>query len=170
MLGDVRSRLGSARLNFGGRRTEFLLIGGLGVVIIGAIVLTVMHGMGGRIGGGSRKPMAECRSCQERFEYDPSADPQALGGWMGPGEQIYRPDCPKCGEKASGLPLMLCPNPDCGKHYLFPLVPDTLTIQKGADPSMLKRADPVCPHCGTDLHEWKREQFRKKRGEKRKKK
>jgi len=170
MPGDARSHLESARLDLGGRRTEFLLIGGLAVVIIGAIVLTVLHSMDVRIGGGSPKPMAECQSCQERFELDPSEDPRALIGSMGPGSKIYQPDCTKCGKKESGLPLMLCPNPECGKHFLSPHIANRLKIRDGADPSTLKQSKVICPHCGTDHDEWQREQFRKEHGTRGKKK
>ena len=168
MHGDPQPRTGTARLNLGGRGTEFLLIGGLAAVIIGAIVLAVMHAFDFNVGS-SPKAMAECQSCQKRFEYDPTEDARSLIGAV-PGAERYRPDCTECGAKASGTPLRRCPNPKCGKFYPPPKVDDGQMAQPDADPMKMQQPVDVCPHCGTDRHEWHRQQFRKEHGTKGKKK
>lgn len=162
---DVRLGPESAQLNLGGRRTEILLIGGLAAVILGAIALTVFYAMDWNIGS-TAKAVAECQSCRKRFEYDPDDDLGARIGGMVPGSEPYRLDCPKCGKKASALPLTLCLNPDCGKRYLSPKIEYDRKIAQGAAPETLKPPDTICPHCGTDRMKWLREQFRKEHGEK----
>jgi ribosomal protein L32 len=166
MHGDVWPRPGNARLGLGGRGTEFLLIGGLAVVIIGAIVVTLMYAFDFRITS-SPKAMAECQSCGKRFEYDSDKGPRSLiGAIPEAGPRLL--DCPECGAKASAIPLRRCPK--CGKFYMPPKVDEDQKPGAGADPTKAAQPADICPHCGTDRQEWHREQFRKKHGLRGKKK
>ena len=154
---------GSSRGGSSGRGTEYLLIGSLAVVILGSIAVTIYVAIGGAKDKPG-KPMAECENCNERFEYDLGKDPRAMGLGLGGGPpdmhvEMYKPDCPKCGQKETGLPLIECPK--CKEYFMSPNVEYERAIEAGDDPGPLPAL--VCPKCGTDRQEWIIEKNRKRR-------
>lgn len=140
----------------GGKGTEYLLIGALAVVIIGSLVLTFYFGMGGRKSArGRAKLMFQCSECDAVFELDPKTiSRKDMGPEMGAmGMGIMRPDCPKCGAKKSGQPMVQCPK--CKKYYVSPRLNWNEITARGGRPEGDPPKD-ICPYCGTDRVEWYR--------------
>ena len=114
----------------GGKGTEYLLIGALAVVIIGSLVLTFYGTGNNKNRGRDHKPMFKCSvaECGHEFEFDfRTMSPEDMDPEMGPmgpmGMGVMHPDCPKCGEKKSGDPMVRCPNPKCEKYYVSDSLP-----------------------------------------------
>ena len=58
-----------SRLNLSGRGTEYLLAGGLLVIIVGAVVLSIWGD--DKSDGPGGKPMWQCQECKYQFEPAP---------------------------------------------------------------------------------------------------
>jgi len=92
----------------------------------------------------------KCSVCGEEFILSAQAarsqtrDPEALAKY--PDRTPDQAHCPKCGAKHSGRLMLQCPQ--CQKWFL--LADQNVRTAKSAT------GNPVCPHCGLDLMEWKR--------------
>ena len=131
---------------------KYVFGGGLVLIIVGSLVLTVHYGLRGDRASSARSGQQihfKCDECGHEF----AVDIREVGG---PGTyEGARMDCPACGAKAAGLSMLKCPN--CGKYY----VPDT-----HRDPTAIvadSQVRDVCPHCGTDRFEWYDRKHRKNR-------
>ena len=131
-----------------------VIVGVLGVVILGAIVLTVYLLLAG--GEGSYAVHTEgmhfvCGKCGGEFVKEFSE--------LDPGQQntrvaSLRVDCPECGAKAAGIAALACPN--CGAYYAPASHTDPAAKAAG-------RAKDICPKCKTDRDEWFRKRYRGRR-------
>jgi hypothetical protein len=160
-----------SRLAFGGRGTEYILIGGLLIIIVGSVALSIFGG--GKGGPGDIKPMWECQACQHRFEPPPVKEaPIRRGpGFIDDDMRMVFLDCPKCSAKESCLPMTKCL--ECGEFYVSEPTkwrakyqkenPNLMTIPTGRPPKN------ICPHCKTDQREWRRARRKEKRSRRRKK-
>ena len=161
-----------SRLNLGGRSTEYLLIGGLVVIIAGSLALTVFNP--GKKGPGDIKPMWQCQACQHKFEPPPVTEaPIRRGpGFIDDDMRMVFLDCPKCSEKESCLPMNRCL--ECKEFYVSDITRERAEFQK-ANPEQTTmmpprtRAKNVCPHCKTDQREWRRKNRKKKKSNRKRK-
>jgi predicted RNA-binding Zn-ribbon protein involved in translation (DUF1610 family) len=141
-----------------GNRTEYLLAIGLGVLIIGALGLTLYSIFGG--GSKTTKPPDEivykCDSCGKTFIKKVAELRDKLQ--VSDEFAITKLDCPLCGKKLSAWQCVKCPK--CGTPY----VQETLktryeAAKKGRmlDPRL--EIHDVCPNpsCKQDLVQWYRD-------------
>jgi len=134
-------------------KMEYVFGAALAVIIVGAMVLALVFGFGRPEQTVVEGARYECQSCGEQFtvEDQPPKTPDQIG----PG----RVDCPKCGAVQSGILMVKCPG--CGEYF----VPETYKR-----PEDVLKGIPIkniCPHCGLDLGEWRkqeRERIRRERG------
>ena len=157
-----------SRLNLGGRGTEFLLGGGLVVIIVGSVVLSIFGG--GEGGPGDIKPMWQCQACKHPFEPEPMKEsPIRRGpGFMDDDMRMIFLDCPKCSEKESCLPMSRCL--ECKKFYVSDATRWRAEFQKENPEQRMgavgRPPKNVCPHCKTDQREWRRKNRAKKKKKK----
>jgi len=154
-----------ARLNLSGRGTEYLLIGGLIIIIGGALALTFFGG--DKDGSGSYKPLWQCQKCKHEFEPPPlKRSPITRGpGFIDDDMRMVFLDCPKCGAKESCLPMTRCL--ECKKFYVSDPTRQRAEMQR-QNPEMTmmprgRRIKNVCPYCKTDQNVWRRKNRRKKK-------
>ena len=111
------------------------------------------------------KAMYKCEACSKEFEVDYSKQsPEERLGMMemGPG-MMKMPNCPLCGAKESGLPMVRCPKTDCLKYYVGESAEFHKRMAAGDfDPGMEQPRD-ICPHCGTDRMKWYKEHRKRRR-------
>ena len=157
--------LSHRRLDLGGRQTEYLLIGGLIIVIVGAISLAIFGG--GKDDGDEYEPMWQCQAegCKHEFKPPPVKTPPVRGrpDVLMDDMRIVILDCPKCRAKQSSLPTDKCVK--CEKSYVSGPTSELAAKQQAAPGAMLTgrvKSRNICPHCDTDQNQWRR----KKRGKK----
>ena len=140
--------------------TRYAVIGGLILVVLGAIAFAV-HSLttdrptrsGPTRGGETRY---QCDQCGKEFAMLPddfarqTPDAAAVGGDH---TAMRQPHCLLCGAKHAGWMMAQCPQ--CQKYYL-PL---------GVGPARAddERTGDTCPHCDTDRAEWFRKEYPKGR-------
>ena len=145
----------------GGRLKDYLLIGGLVVIVVAALVMAIAYGLGDD--DEKHKPpgaiMFKCLDCDAEFEYDHARQPKGTPDTV-PMKRMGPARCQACKKLSRALQMTRCP--ECGKHYLsasarYQHEKDTLTRQ-GKDTAALGQCPPtVCPHCETNLHTWYRQ-------------
>ncbi len=146
----------SGKLDFSGKRMEYVVAGALLVVIVVAVVFVVGQiwpGGGGPIGkqGESR---VKCVKCGEEWVLDSKNEMYFYREMeMGMGGASVGTDCKKCGAKQSAFMMNRCPK--CEKYYLSKRITDPEAFTKGGEKE-------ICPYCDTDRIEWYKER-RKKR-------
>ena len=157
---------------------EYLLVVSLGIVILGSIVFFIVSltGGGGTGVSGAKDMHFECTAeigetakvCGHQFiksfEELNKERPQVMAEEMEGG--TIRLDCPKCGAKRSALPMVACPK--CKKHFLLASTKMLADMQDnigeaGDQRPDLSTAEDVCPHCKQNRIEWYREQYKKKK-------
>jgi len=153
MLRKTRSDQTMKRLAVAGGegfKTEYLFGGALAVIILGALALAIYFGFAGgpsaskgEVGG----PWYKCEKCGEEFQLQ-----QTGGGTM---EKALPVDCPKCGGKACAYRMSVCPK--CGKRYVSDTTRYYLEMMQG------RAVKDICPHCGTDIGQLRREEYKKRR-------
>ncbi|MCK4602803.1 MAG: hypothetical protein KAU28_10080 [Phycisphaerae bacterium] len=159
MSGTFWPKAGSKRLDFsgagGGRKIEFLLGGALAVIIIGSLLLIIWPMVtGGPWPSKDRTYRFECQKCLHQFEMSmEDLDRREAEPSMAP-MGVYMLDCPKCGGKNSALVMSKCPN--CQKWYV---------LSRDKSPMQERPEDigNVCPHCKTDVDEWRYQRRKKNR-------
>lgn len=117
------------------RPKEYLLGGGLGLVIVGALVVTIWSLVPHSPGGVSAEQHFFCTKCNAEFPVDmKNLSPEQRAALL-PGP-MYRGgiDCPKCGAKNSAVLMVHCVNKDCGRWFVPSAAGGRLT----------------CPYCKTD--------------------
>ncbi|NLW87078.1 MAG: hypothetical protein GXY38_09420 [Planctomycetes bacterium] len=142
----------------GGNKTEYILAALLGLVIIGALALTINTYMGGN------KPKAqeiifECASCKHQFEVKPEelySEDSAYGPMM----DMPVLDCPSCGTKKSCWQTSKCPA--CGGRFISQSMMVQMQYESRGQMAPQEMMRDVCPHCGQDIIEWYK-QNRKRR-------
>jgi len=138
----------------GAVKMDYIFGGALGAVILGAMVLAVVYGLG------SRRPDKanidyhyKCDKCGEEFVTKeapvvPKNDPRSIAP---------KPiDCPKCGAKASAYVMAECPK--CHKYFVLPSTKNPAAVMMG-------QIKDLCPNCGLDYREWQSEETKKARRE-----
>ena len=165
-MSKPRYRRGACRLNLGlsgstgDRKMEFLMIGVLGLIIVGALVITAVSVFGGdkRQAGGDAETRYHCEACGHEWarsmdELDPEEATMREGA--------CKLKCPNCGEQ-EGLPMTQCPK--CDKWYVSPQIRSMAEYRMSPDGPRpgAEPAPDVCPHCGTNRTQWFHEQRRKK--------
>ncbi|HUS47250.1 MAG TPA: hypothetical protein VNA25_25190 [Phycisphaerae bacterium] len=161
MSGMNTSGFSGKRFEFGrgAGKSEYLLAGGLGVVIIAALALAIWGMFGGRISG-PKAPTElhyKCEKCQHEFTVpldELTAAPDAMDEL-----QASVRDCPSCGAKQSCWRCIECPN--CKKYYISQSEKARLEAMR------IGRTEPEgiqdkCPYCQTVMLEWYREHRNKK--------
>ena len=162
-----RRRTSTTRwLNMGGGRdrSEYLLIGAMGLIIVAALYLALGVPLGWppfREGGDTSAPdeyHMRCPDCDHEFvlsreEHAEEWQRQQDEGNMdmaAVGSPYLRMPCPKEGCDGWAYEMIQCPNPDCKKYY----IPDAafepeLAIAPGPEQS----AEGTCPHCDMPYRE-----------------
>ena len=150
-----------SRPDFGGRRTEHLLIGGLIVVIVGALALAIFGGGGDDTE--EYEPMWQCQAegCKHEFRPPPVKTPPVKDrpDVLMDDMQMVILDCPKCGAKEGCLPMDRCVK--CGESYVSGPTTEWAAKQKAdpdATPMGRVKSRNICPHCNTDQIQWRRKQ------------
>ena len=156
----------SGGLNLGGsepgRMKELMLIGALGVVIVGALVMTVMYAWSSddKEQQNTAEIMFQCTKCNAKFAYDATKQTaeQAI-------THSGAARCQKCNEPACALPMTKCP--ECGEHFLSGATRYQHEVEMldmaGKDSSSLGDCPPtVCPKCKTDFHKWMQQHRKRK--------
>jgi hypothetical protein len=142
--GDVR------RLDvFGsGEKTQWLLIGGLLVLIIGSLVLFVMSVFGRRDtrpAGWKQLPI-KCIRCDKEYLPEKEQERQLRAQEeKGGSEKPQGADCVKCGAKAACYRMIRCLK--CGKFY----EPKWIRLDR---PPTEQEKERICPYCGANLRDW----------------
>jgi len=150
----------------GGRdRSEYLLIGAMGVIIVAALWLAIgvpfglwPFGSGGGSSGPSEYHM-RCPDCGYEFvlsreEYNEEWQRQQREGememeMMAVGGRLRMP-CPKEGCDGWAYEMVQCPNPDCGKYYI---PDDAYDPSLAMDPGPEGNPEGVCPYCKMPYNE-----------------
>ena len=112
--------------------------------------------------------MYKCSECKKDFEFDPRKAAPDEHEMMGPGMGMGmgNVDCPECGAKKSGQMMIVCPNTDCGKHYVSARTDYDRKRMRGEVKRDEAPPKDICPHCKTDRMEWHRAN-RRRRGRRR---
>ena len=121
-------------------RKETLLLGLLGLIVVGAVVITIVSVSSPPSTGNQIPRRYFCQKCKQEFTIMPRDIPAAkrrAEATQGP-QAI---DCPKCGAKDSALAMVQCLNQKCGKWF----VPQNVPSGRPGSP-----ATQVCPYCGLD--------------------
>ncbi|MFW6132354.1 MAG: hypothetical protein ACOC8F_00550 [Planctomycetota bacterium] len=146
-------------LGGGDRKQEFLMIGVLGLIIVGALAIAIGSMFGGRGGGQTVDEYRfQCQACGHEWSVTPAeleqmeAPPEEMM-MMGPDQLM---ECPECHEHA-GMPMRQCLN--CEKWYVSPQTKFWIRAYGPSGGEGLPEEEPkdICPHCGTDQVEWRRE-------------
>jgi len=156
------SMYGKNRLNIsrrsGAAKMDYIFGGALGVIIIGAMVLAVVYGLGGNSKVTTPEIHYKCTKCGAEF----LSTKRPMGDKMDPNQMGPKPiDCPKCGAKDSAYPMTKCPK--CGKWFLR---------DSTVHPEKRMMGQPVndkCPSCGLNYRNWVLEQNKQARRERLKK-
>ena len=124
---------------------------------------TVSRATGGRSSRRNRpKVMYKCSECKKEFQFDP----QKAGGnerdMMDMGMGMGNVDCPECNAKKSGQMMIVCPNTDCGKHYVSAYMIYEQKMMRGGGNRNEAPPKDICPHCKTDRIEWYRKNRRRR--------
>ncbi len=149
-----------------GRQKEFLLIGALAVIIVGALVLTIMYNWSSDEDNSpsDTKIMGKCLDPQCAAEFEITLD--AMTEDERPMSRVLRFTCPTCGTKRSALIMTRCPVPECRKFFLSDQTiqdhKNDLDMQAGREPAVTHMPPIICPYCETDHDQYMREQ-RKRR-------
>jgi len=149
-------RASGRRLDFGRfAKTEYLIVGALGAVILVAVILVVANFVGGttpptRVSAYHYK----CDKCGNEFDKKPEDFP--LERTPSDGAKKLLVDCPKCKAVASAWRMTQCPNPQCHKFYVSDLTTARYTaFMRGVgEPAGIQEK---CPYCGTVVSEWYRQ-------------
>ena len=143
------------RLDFsffkGGGKTEYLVAGVLGLVIIIAIYMVVKQFFGGDIGDVPDKLVFKCEKCQAEFTKKLSELPQARN----PAEQVNSMllDCPSCKAQKSCWQTMKCPN--CKKNFIADSMRASYArLRSGGRGGPAQDPPDVCPYCKTNVNDW----------------
>ena len=154
-LSDITRKL----FNFGqsgGNKVEYLLAGALGLIIVGALALTIHTSFGGGSRGKNRPIVFECTQCHHHFEQK-AEDLYDMEGMYG-GMEIPMLDCPSCGAQKSALLTTRCPA--CEKHFISQST--LMQVQYGASGQMPPEdVRDVCTHCGQDILQWYKDNRRR---------
>ncbi len=146
----------------GGRGMEVVLSVALVLIIVGAIVMAFWT-PGGSGPGERGKAMFYCITCEKEFEYKPdlskTGSEEDMMMMMDP---MTRPDCPFGDEDCYVVPMMRCPNTDCKKYFVSPAQEWNELMESGQQPEG-DRPDEVCPHCKTNVREWRKAQRKKRK-------
>lgn len=137
-------------------KMEYVFAGALGVIILGALALTLYFAFFGNeqnrtLGDGLAHLECLNPACKNQFTM-PQQDVAPLEM---PGQRIL---CPKC-QKKSAVSQSMCPS--CKKWYLDPRA--VYDMSPSGPPEGLKA---VCPYCKTDMDEFYRAEAMKRRGAK----
>ena len=148
----------------GGRGwSQWLIVGALLVIIVGAVVTSIYSCLGPE--AGSSTPPTElhfkCGKCGREFEksHDALSSEAASGEMVDEEDPRFMIDCPACKAKQSCAQMVKCP--ECGKYFVaFQFVPSP------TDPNsvVLGKEDDVCPHCQTNRVEWYRKDYERRKG------
>jgi hypothetical protein len=159
------SGLGEKRFDFSAfksaGKTEYLIAGVLGVIILGAAYLTIRQFMGDTGPIGPITLMYKCdpngtpKGCGHEFPKKVSDLMKELPPARDPSDEAMtlKINCPKCGAKSSCWQERQCPNPACKKWY----IPNSTRAHYEALRS--GRGDPMnvrdyCPWCKIDIQKW----------------
>jgi len=146
----------------GGLKTEYLFAGALGLIIVGALILSVYFGFAGSRGEEPVLVHYKCTACEEEFTINPAEQPMDTTGMAGEGDKIALAqlpiDCPKCGAKESAYRMRKCLNPECEKYFL----PDSYR------PGAPAAGRIICPYCGSDQGKLLQKQRIERRAERQK--
>lgn len=156
MLLDKASVRSERRFRFGNAgaiNMEYVFAGGLALIIVAALGLTIYHFMGGPGGASGEIPEEawfRCMECKHEFaiKTETLTKTQMMSQGMGP----MLANCPKCGEEEGAVEMSLCPK--CEKYY----VPEGFL-----DPRLFIEGDKkanVCEHCGLDVQEYRRKEMK----------
>jgi hypothetical protein len=145
----------------GGLKTEHLFAGALGIIIVGALVLSIYFGVAGQKEGEVAVLLSyKCDACGEVSTINPTelqTAPQGQGAAEDKVEAGRRPiDCPKCQAKQSAYRMMTCYNTECAKLF----VPDSYRSEVG-----VWGVPDICPHCGSNMQELRKKKILKRRQE-----
>ena len=145
----------------GGLKTEYLFAGALGLIIIGALTLSIYFGVAGRRGKTEEILLHyKCDACGEELTINPAEQPLDMRGIPeNKDEMMRRPiDCPKCQAKGSAYRMMKCLAPECAKYF----VPESYRTQTGP----WGGTDDICPYCGANMRELYHKQIMRRRQQK----
>ena len=141
---------------------EVLLAVALGLIIIAALVLSIWHSSGSRSGADLSKDLLHFKCTQTQCGHELTITHSDLfrpPGMAGPDDITIgpygRPNCPQCKAQDSGLPMVKCPNPDCGKYYIADTMKYSEAVRRGVD------VRDICPYCKTDRAKWEAEHRKK---------
>ena len=109
-------------------------------------------------GGSSTPPRIvemgfQCLACDHQFTMtneefqDRNIDTDFMA--KHPGHTVDMVDCPSCRQQHAATEQLKCPS--CSKFYL----PEKVNVRAVA--SEEKPIESVCPHCGTNMNEWHRQ-------------
>ena len=170
---DLWTTLGARRLDltgggsfFSGRRTEFLLVGALIVVIGGSLALTLFSAWGTPGTGKFEPPWYKCNKCGHEFQVEMTeGGPGAMPGGPGDPTMMYKaPDCPSCKAEGTGELMVACPK--CEKRYVSEINRHSMQFRGGIPPAPqdpAKMPKDICPFCQTDRMEWFKAQRKSKK-------
>ena len=156
-LGDSVERLKSRLFSVGGGKAEYFLAGALGIIIIGALVMTLepWHWVS-HASGPTPQLIYKCSDPNCGFEFP--VDKPVIDPNLPPGRPpSFTLDCPQCGGKQCCWPTAVCPN--CGGRY----IPESsmFMVRRNFRPGVMEQDHDKCPHCGIDIQEWYRTHPRK---------
>jgi DNA-directed RNA polymerase subunit RPC12/RpoP len=157
MLKHLGSPFRARRLEFGGGgRMDYLFAGGLILLIVLALGLTIWHTFKGSSPTTEQDPDMhfKCGACGGEFTIPRE---QYYSAEREQEDEAGRIDCKLCGARESAYPMTKCPN--CGKYYLSErqkAIIDSMA-DRGQPPRNIGQIPDKCPHCGTDRIQWLRE-------------
>lgn len=139
--------------------TDYLFAGALALIIAGALSLTIYFSFFGKSEIEKERLITHyhCDKCGGNFNVKANpADIEIPIGLPPAEEKLPTIDCELCGAKDSAWPMNKCPK--CDEYYVLPGT---------RDPEGWKRGEvkDICPKCGADFFQYRREQARKRRAE-----
>ena len=147
--------LGLRDFKLSGRpKMEYLLGGGLILLIGLCVVVSVGQLVGGR-GSGPQNIHWECQKCGHTFEkafQDLRPEERHI---VNPMSDTFYINCPSCGAEASCIQMTRCPS--CGEWFVPEMRKHPIDY---TDPAAIRQYKLICPHCNTDLAEYYKEHGR----------
>jgi len=118
----------------------------------------------------SRQMHFECIKCEHAFSLGAKELKKAVPDMMGEMGMLHVA-CPKCKARKAALPATKCPK--CEKHFLSAGMKQHAEMLAGMEAAAKAGrkyqrptqpvAKTVCGHCGTDIAQWYRQKYRRKK-------